>query len=824
MVRAFFAFIFIIMLGMNSVAQKIWIRINQLGYTPESVKVAVLGSKEDISAHSFQIVDVLSDQVVFESKNIKKYNSYACFKNTFRLDFSEFSECGTFFIKSGKIRSPNFFIAANVYNGAADFVLKYMRQQRCGYNPFLQDSCHTQDGFIVDYPDRDSIHIDVTGGWHDASDYLQYVTTSANATYQMLFAYKENPNSFSDHYDKNGGPSPNGIPDILDEAKWGLDWLDKMNPEYGIMFNQIADDRDHTKFTLPTLDSVSYGKGRERPVYFVTGKPQGLGKYKNRSTGVSSTAAKYAAAFALGAKLLSQYYSEFCERISHKAYQAYRFANTDLGVCQTASNRAPYFYEEDNYVDDMELAAIQLYLHSRDRKFLSEAVYWGELEAVTPWMVLNTARHYQWYPFVNLGHYEIAQSSDSTEKEKFTKFLKRGIEAIHQRGKDNAFYMGIPFVWCSNNLVAATLTQLRLYRNLTQDTSYLEMEASLRDWLFGCNPWGTSMIVGLPKEGDTPVDPHSAFSAVFKFEIDGGLVDGPVYTSIFKRLRGLRIVNEDEYAEFQSELCVYHDDYGDYSTNEPTMDGTASLSYYFSSLASKNTDFPGFTLTDGAIVRGDSSSKSIYLVFTGGDYNDGGEYIREVLKNQKIPAHFFFTGDFYRNQTNRKLIMKLKKDGHYLGAHSDKHLLYASWQKSDSLLVSKTEFIEDLRNNYQEMAKFGILKKNARLFLPPYEWYNATISEWTKELGLVLINFTPGTSSNADYTIPNMGKKYLSSEKIYRNILDYESNSDSGLNGFILLFHIGTHTDRVDKFYFKLDDLISDLKKKGYHFIHFDLG
>ena len=134
----------------------------------------------------------------------------------------------------------------------------------------------------------------------------------------------------------------------------------------------------------------------------------------------------------------------------------------------------------------------------------------------------------------------------------------------------------------------AALTQLRLYHELTGDSKYLEMEAAIRDWLFGCNPWGTSMIVGYPGAGDTPTDPHSAFSAVNHFPVDGGLVDGPVYASIFNNLKGLRLVRKDVYETFQSDLCVYHDDYGDYSTNEPTMDGTASLTYYLSAMALAN--------------------------------------------------------------------------------------------------------------------------------------------------------------------------------------------------------------------------------------------
>ena len=63
-----------------------------------------------------------------------------------------------------------------------------MRQQRSGYNPFLRDSAHRRDGIIVDHPTRAGEFIPVSGGWGDAADYLQYVTTSATATYHLLAA------------------------------------------------------------------------------------------------------------------------------------------------------------------------------------------------------------------------------------------------------------------------------------------------------------------------------------------------------------------------------------------------------------------------------------------------------------------------------------------------------------------------------------------------------------------------------------------------------------------------------------------------------------
>ena len=223
----------------------------------------------------------------------------------------------------------------------------------------------------------------------------------------------------------------------------------------------------------------------------------------------------------------------------------------------------------------------------------------------------------------------------------------------------------------------------------------------------------------------------------------------------------------------------------------------------------------------GAIVRGDTSKKSLTLVFTGDEFADGGEIIRSILKQQQVPGAFFFTGNFYRNQEFEPLIQSLVKDGHYIGAHSDQHLLYCDWKNRDSLLVTRVQFLKDLEANYQQMERFEIKKEQAPFFLPPYEWYNDSISKWTAGFGLQLINFTHGTRSHTDYTIPGM-PNYQRSETIYRSIMDYESKNPTGLNGFILLSHIGTAPEREDKFYLRLEELIRWLKMKGYNFQRLD--
>ena len=580
---------FLLSLIYFSVSSAQWIRVNQMGYLPDDSKNAVWLTNQPENIKEFKIVNNSTKKVVFRSKTVLLKGAQGALKNSYRLNFSVFNSSGSFYIQAGQAQSPVFKIGSDVYASAAEIPLKYMRQQRCGFNPYLKDSCHRNDGRIIYHPTRTGEKIDATGGWHDASDYLQYVTTSANAIYQMLFAYSQYPKAFGDHYQANGLEGSNGIPDILDEAKWGLDWLLRMNPDKDTYFNQIADDRDHRGFKLPTNDDVDYGwgKGKDRPVYFCTGEKQGLFKYKNRTTGLASTVGKFASSFSLGADLLVSYYPEYAKLLKVKSVDAYNKGVQFPGVCQTAPCGAPYFYEEDNYTDDMQLAAAQIYKSTGETKYLKEAVQYGRMEPVTPWMGADSARHYQWYPFVNIGHYQLAAQNNSGISNEFIRNLKSGLERVRERADNDAFLNGIPFIWCSNNLTVAFITQCHLYRKLTGDTSFQEMETAMRDWLFGCNPWGKCMIVGMPSDGDYPRYPHSAFTQLNHYPIDGGLVDGPVYTSLFKSLKGVRITGVDKYADFQSDKVVYHDDYADYSTNEPTMDGTASLCYYLAYLSSE---------------------------------------------------------------------------------------------------------------------------------------------------------------------------------------------------------------------------------------------
>lgn len=809
--------------------EKAWIRINQLGYTPDGIKVAVWCSQDGSLPDAVSLVNKQNGQVVYTIRNIRGMGTYGPFNETARLNFSAFHTSGTYYLEANGVKSPEIRINDNVYKGTADFCLRYMRQQRSGFNPFLNDSCHTRDGYTLYGPMPDSSFIPVSGGWHDASDYLQYTTTSANATWHLFSAYRDFPDVFTDAHQANGLKGSNKIPDVLDEARWGLNWLLKMNPADEIMFNQLGDDRDHMGMRIPKEDTNYYGRGIERPIYFVSGKPQVRGKFMNATTGVASTAGKFASTFALASLMYQKQDPVLAKTLYQKSLSAYAFGQKQPGVAQTASVRSPYIYAEGNWVDDMELAAASLLQHKNGKQasYRQEAMQYAAQEPVTPWLGKDTAQHYQWYPFINLGHRELLRTVSGNTRDTLSDYYAKGIDAVWQKARQNAFYRGIPFIWCSNNLTVAFAMQCYWYRHTEQDNSYAELEQANIDWLFGCNPWGTSMVYGLPSWGDTPVDPHSAFTHLKNYPIDGGLVDGPVYTSIYKGLIGIQLKDADEYAQFQSNLAVYHDDYGDYSTNEPTMDGTASLIYLLAAKeqeARKTKQWTGsnafvfnstYQQDQGAVIRGDRQQKNMALVFTADEDGEGLKFIRQALKDAGVKASFFFTGRFYRNPKFRAGIQQLHKDGHYLGPHSDAHLLYNDWVHRDSTLVTRDSLLKDYRLNIAAMRSAGVYDaKRPAYYIPPYEWWNTTVARWLRKEGVKLFSFTPGTRTNADYTWPKMGNSYVSSVKIMAALQNYQQRET--LNGTILLIHAGVGMRRLDKFYFKLPELIRQWKQEGY--------
>ncbi|MCI0512879.1 glycoside hydrolase family 9 protein [candidate division KSB1 bacterium] len=566
----------------------IYLRANQVGYLPTESKIAMAFGAGSFQKVKFEIIDLITQKRVWGPQNLgQNLGAYGNFPFHYHLDFSSFQQPGRYKIRITQTpyESLPFSIGESVYAPYHETVLDYIRQQRCGYNPFLDQVCHPRDGRTMYGPMPDSTYLDVRGGWHDAGDYLRYLLTSGNTVGRLLFAFRENKGKYRDALDALGHPFPNGTPDILDEAKWGLDWMFKMHPTPTQLFHQVADDRDHIGFKLPHADSADYGwgKGSYRVVYFANGKPQGLGRYTNTSTGVANIAGRYAAVMALAADIWQNdlHDPHFAAQCLKAGQEVYRLGKQQPGCQEGTPCLAPYRYHEITWADDMEWGAAELFRVTLEKEYLADAKKFARLIHTTSWMGADTARHYEQYPFMNLGHFALYDQVERSFQDTLAAYYRTGIEGVKRRAQLNPYQMGVPFIWCSNNLVAACIMQILLYEKMTGDTQYHSLLLAHRDWLLGRNPWGMTQLVGIPAaDGDTPQFPHSAIILETGRQINGGLLDGPVYASIYKSLKGIRLSRPDRLAPFQSDYVVYHDDLWDYSTNEPTLDGTAETAYF----------------------------------------------------------------------------------------------------------------------------------------------------------------------------------------------------------------------------------------------------
>jgi peptidoglycan/xylan/chitin deacetylase (PgdA/CDA1 family) len=228
---------------------------------------------------------------------------------------------------------------------------------------------------------------------------------------------------------------------------------------------------------------------------------------------------------------------------------------------------------------------------------------------------------------------------------------------------------------------------------------------------------------------------------------------------------------------------------------------------------------PALTWDEGGIVRGNRARKELALVFTGSEFGEGTATILNLLRSRDLKASFFVTGEYLAVPKYEPLLRRMVVEGHYLGPHSHGHLLYSPWEDRTKSLVTEQEFKNDLRRNIAELREFGACDSKPLYFIPPYEWYNGRHVQWARDLDCILFNFTPGSGSHRDWA-PEGHRAFQPSTKILSDILLCEERDPNGLNGHILLLHLGS--ERRDKMHTLLERLVDQLHARGYVFLRLD--
>ncbi|MEO8285790.1 MAG: glycoside hydrolase family 9 protein [Chloroflexota bacterium] len=520
-------------------ASDVAIRVNQIGYLPDEEKHSLVLSRLNLSGRPFHVVSDIDGSVVITGSVDVDRGPYGLYPHLYDLDFSSLTASGTYHVALAGLVSPPFNVGMDTYSALVAKSLQFFRVQGCGDTGALEhDVCHMLDGVARGAP-MDGKRIDADGGWHDAGDYLKFMHTTGASTVMMLAAFERHPSAFAS---TNNG----GTPDVLSEARVGLDWMYKMwDPVHEVLYYQVGDVSDHDGWRLPEDDN-------NLPLRPVWASEPGKG---------ANLAGKAAASFALAATLWGDESQTYYDADLAKKYLKAAIQLYDFGVANPeAQSSTDGFYNEVSWQDDMALAAIELYRATGDGDYLSAARHYIE-KAGTPYNLT-------WSELHALAYYEIARA-DASYVDVALAYLENDLQAYERSARANTFQVGLDeMFWGSSPVMMGITLEELFYEDLGGAVTYRAVGQAQRDYLLGTNPWGVCMV---NSAGTTwPRHPHNQIADLKQIELVGAWGPGPDKLSNWREQK-IDLAATDIYAEFQSPFAVYHDDTADYVTNESAI-------------------------------------------------------------------------------------------------------------------------------------------------------------------------------------------------------------------------------------------------------------
>ncbi len=329
------------------------IKVNQVGYRLEDQKRCTFSKDE---GDYFDVIDS-NQQIVYTGAILNQMDDSDTGETTYYGDFTNVLNEGTYYIVSelGN-RSYPFTITYDPYVDLSKSLIHMISLQRCTFEldpswagPFAHTWCH--DTWATNYASLETK--DVSGGWHDAADYGRYVTTGGKAVSDLLFAYLLNPTYFTD--DTNSAESGNGIPDVLDEVRYELEWMFKM---------QNNDGSVNSKVLTPGVSGEPDPSNDHQELYILYPDTQAAGML--------------CAVMALSSKIYEPFDSEFAHRClkAAEAANGYLSANYEN---QITSQNPPEFngglYRDDNDKDERMYAAAAMYYATGEKSWLGNLEY-----------------------------------------------------------------------------------------------------------------------------------------------------------------------------------------------------------------------------------------------------------------------------------------------------------------------------------------------------------------------------------------------------------------------------------------------------------------
>jgi endoglucanase len=555
------------------------IRVNQVGYTPDAQKLAVVVGG---TATTFTVVDVgtaLPAGAV--DRPLAEASTFALSGESVQVaDFSDVVAPGTYRIEvEGLPPSYEFEIGSSVHEGPALATLKafyYWRAsisidqehggawRRAAGHPNIGMAFHASAAALKH---TEASEWDAPGGWYDAGDYGEYVVNAGITVGTMLALHELFPGAFpGDVAALNIPETGNGESDLLDEVKYELDWLLDMRDTDGGVFFKIAG-LVWPGWIAPADD--------DQPRYVI---------------GKSTTSAlDFAAVMAQAARVYEEYDATFASECLTAAEAAYAWAldNPDVGA-PSVTGSGPY--GDGNYTDEFTWAAAELYLTTQDPQYLADT----HLEEALATIELD--RYAGWQSVKNLAYYSLATVPSPLDSD-----LRDGIRAAILAMADehlatmggNAYRFPLGhYSWGSASQVANVGVLLVYAAEIAEDAdraAYRNGAVQTADYVLGKNSTGYSFLTGFGTRSPMRIHHRPSEADGARAPVPGLLTGGP-NSGLQDLGNGTPPVRYSDLCSLQHPAFCYTDMLESFSSNEPAINQNAAAFFLFAALDALQDD------------------------------------------------------------------------------------------------------------------------------------------------------------------------------------------------------------------------------------------
>ncbi len=480
------------------------ININQVAYLPNAKKIAVL---RGLAMGDTFYVHAEDGTIVYEGEVLGNGYYEATGERNAKADFSDLTEEGTYYLTSGSISSYPFEIKKDGYQELLMASVKMLYLQRCGQELLESDAglfshaaCHTSNALIYGTNDTK----DVSGGWHDAGDYGRYVSPGAITVQDLFLAYE----SHSDIFNSEGGDSygipesGNGVPDILDEAMYELEWMLKMQDEVsGGVYHKVTC-KSFPGFIMPEYET-------EQLI---------LSPISTTATGA------FAAVMAKSAGIYAEIDQEFSIKCLQAATKAWEYLenNPNTGGFHNPADIVTGEYGDAEDSDERFWAAAELLAQTGDETYKSYIENLA-LESIPQGFGWDNVGTYGSIACLGLKEGSLKEDVMKAIRQIVIQEADTYLEASNTDGY--GISLGTDYVWGSN-MVVLNRARLMMYANQVEPKeAYVNAAYAHLDYILGNNPMSICYVTGFGSV--SAQNPHHRPSVYLKTAMPGMVIGGP---------------------------------------------------------------------------------------------------------------------------------------------------------------------------------------------------------------------------------------------------------------------------------------------------------